>query len=303
MQKYLAVFSIAIISVLLLSGTASALSSIDYLLSENVIIPNSNEKPYAEPPVPPMFDITVDIDGRVRKMSVAIGTKAGNVIKWLENQNNANYVFAGVKSDALTPGHKLKLNQVIYEEQMTSVPLTYDTEIILCNENPLGTEQTEQQGVTGEMHILSLLTIIQGKVVKSHTLSEEIVTHPVTEIIKRGTKEPLPTVQTEVALRSYTKVIEMTATAYTAGFQCTGKNPGHPAYGITASGVPVDHGIVAVDPRVIPLGTKLYIEGYGESLAADVGGSIVGNKIDLYHESLEDAKKFGRRTVKVYVLG
>ena len=185
---------------------------------------------------------------------------------------------------------------------MTAVPLMYDTEIILCDQIPLGTEQIEQQGIAGEMFILSSLTIIKGNVVKSDIISEEIITHPVTEVVRRGTKEPLPKVQTEVALRSYTKVMEMTATAYTAGFQCTGKKPGHPAYGITASGVPVDHGIVAVDPNIIPLGTKLYIEGYGESLAADIGGSIVGNKIDLYHESLEEAKKFGRRTVKVYVL-
>ena len=303
MHKFLIVFLVFAISVLLLSGTASALSSFDSVPPEGAAAISSSEKAEIKISVPSRFDITVDIDGNIQKMSVTVGTKAGNIVKWLESQNNENYVFDGIINADLMPGHKLKLNKVFHEEQMTTVQLMYDTEIILCEDTPLGTEQIEQQGAAGEMFILNSITIVKGNVVKSHPIREWIVTHPVTEIVRQGTKEPLPKVQTEVALRSYTKVMEMTATAYTAGFQCTGKKPGHPAYGITASGVPVDHGIVAVDPKVIPLGTKLYIEGYGESLAADIGGSIVGNKIDLYHESLEDAKKFGRRTVKVYILG
>ena len=95
----------------------------------------------------------------------------------------------------------------------------------------------------------------------------------------------------------------MVATAYTAGPESTGKSPGMPGYGITASGMRVRHGVVAVDPRVIPLGTRLYVEGYGYSIAADTGGSAIsGYRIDLYMEKVADAYRWGRRTVKVYVL-
>ena len=95
----------------------------------------------------------------------------------------------------------------------------------------------------------------------------------------------------------------MVATAYTAGPESTGKSPGMPGYGITYSGMRVRPGVVAVDPRVIPLGTYLYVEGYGYSIAADTGGSAIsGNRIDLYMERLADAYNWGRRTVKVYVL-
>jgi 3D (Asp-Asp-Asp) domain-containing protein len=59
---------------------------------------------------------------------------------------------------------------------------------------------------------------------------------------------------------------------------------------------------VAVDPDVIPLGTRLYIPGYGLALAADTGGDIVGNRIDLCMEAHSDAWSFGRRMVKVYIL-
>lgn len=72
--------------------------------------------------------------------------------------------------------------------------------------------------------------------------------------------------------------------------------------GITALGIPATYGVAAVDPRVIPLGTRLYIEGYGEAIAADTGGAIRGGKIDLCMESYGEAMNFGRRNVTVYVL-
>jgi len=72
--------------------------------------------------------------------------------------------------------------------------------------------------------------------------------------------------------------------------------------GITATGIPARKGIVAVDPAVIPLGTRVYVPGYGLGLAADTGGMIVGEKIDLCMEDYGEAWAFGRRMVKVYVL-
>jgi 3D (Asp-Asp-Asp) domain-containing protein len=86
--------------------------------------------------------------------------------------------------------------------------------------------------------------------------------------------------------------MHMIATAYTAG--CYGCS------GITAIGRPAGHGIVAVDPSVIPLGTRLYIPGYGFALAGDTGGAIRGNRIDLGFNSMRDALLFGRREVMVY---
>ncbi|MEO6912399.1 MAG: 3D domain-containing protein, partial [Candidatus Baltobacteraceae bacterium] len=95
---------------------------------------------------------------------------------------------------------------------------------------------------------------------------------------------------------SYTAAgaVRMVATAYTAG--CSGCS------GITATGYRAGHGIVAVDPRFIPLGSRLYIPGYGVAIAGDTGGAIRGNRIDLGFNSLSDAIQFGRRNVVVYRL-
>lgn len=98
----------------------------------------------------------------------------------------------------------------------------------------------------------------------------------------------------EKTMRMAGSAMRMIATAYTAG--CAGCS------GYTAIGVRAGRGIVAVDPRVIPLGTRLYITGYGPAIAGDTGGAIHGNRIDLGFESNRDARLFGRRAVDVYVL-
>lgn len=94
---------------------------------------------------------------------------------------------------------------------------------------------------------------------------------------------------------------EFTLTAYTAGPESTGKRPGDPGYGITASGSPVMEGVtIAVDPDVIPIGSRVYIEGIGYRIAQDTGGAINGRRIDVYMEDLDEALQFGvKKNVRV----
>lgn len=88
--------------------------------------------------------------------------------------------------------------------------------------------------------------------------------------------------------------IRMVATAYTAN--CYGCS------GWTKSGRHAGHGIVAVDPNVIPLGSHLYIPGYGHAVAGDTGGAIQGHRVDLGFNNYAEAMNFGRRSVVVYVV-
>lgn len=88
----------------------------------------------------------------------------------------------------------------------------------------------------------------------------------------------------------------MIATAYTKSIE-EGTHKG-----ITKSGTQVSRGTVAVDPRVIPLGTKLYVENYGHAVALDTGGAIKENRIDLYMETKDEAFEFGRKEVRVWII-
>jgi len=98
----------------------------------------------------------------------------------------------------------------------------------------------------------------------------------------------------EGTIRLASAALSMIATAYTANcYGCSGR---------AALGMRAGHGIVAVDPHVIRLGSHLFIPGYGHAIAGDTGGAIIGNRIDLGFESNSDALIFGRRAIRVYVL-
>jgi 3D (Asp-Asp-Asp) domain-containing protein len=79
----------------------------------------------------------------------------------------------------------------------------------------------------------------------------------------------------------------------------TVSSTGYCLKGNTTTGVPTSHGVIAVDPTVIPLGTRMYVPGYGEGTAADTGSAVKGRTIDLWFESCADAMAWGRRTVTI----
>lgn len=99
---------------------------------------------------------------------------------------------------------------------------------------------------------------------------------------------------------------QVIATGYTAGVESTGKNPNSPAYGVTYSGVKVKRDLystIAADLTVFPLGTILFVPGYGYGVVADTGSAIKGNRLDLYYETVQDVyNHWGKRTVVVYVV-
>lgn len=196
---------------------------------------------------------------------------------------------------------EMQVNVIRVEEKLTSqnVPMEFINEVKKIESLAKGLVNVVKKGQSGEKEVTIKTVYEDGKEVSKQIVSEKIIKKPVNGLIEEGVKTTLITSRGQV---NFTRAIKMSATAYDATFESCGKHPDDPQYGITYSGLKVRPGIVAVDPRVIPLGTWLYVEGYGEALAADIGGAIKGNKIDLYYESPSDVKKFGRRPVKVYVL-
>lgn len=99
---------------------------------------------------------------------------------------------------------------------------------------------------------------------------------------------------------------QVVATGYTAGMESTGKTEDDPSYGITYSGVEVRRDLystIAADPDVYPIGTVMYIPGYGYGVVADTGSAIKGNKIDLYFETVDDVySEWGKQELDVYIV-
>jgi len=152
-----------------------------------------------------------------------------------------------------------------------------------------GTSTIQQKGSNGSVTRSFMIEKYYGEEVARTLVSEEW-TEPVEEIVVYGTKPVV--LETDTGTFDYTRQLRVWATSYDGN--CKGCS------GITATGTPVYHGICAVDPRVIPLGTRFHVPGYGTCLAADTGGAIKGNKIDVGFENV----RFGwwsSRWVDIYI--
>ncbi|ANE46003.1 hypothetical protein SY83_06570 [Paenibacillus swuensis] len=177
-----------------------------------------------------------------------------------------------------------------------------------------------QNGKDGVVYKNFEKTYEDGKLVSTVLTSKTIGANVVPKVIAVGTKKPAPVVAlaaktTSSSMNTITrkgatfkpkKVLNnVTLTAYAAGVASTGKSKGHPQYGITASGARVKEGrTIAVDPKVIPIGYWVYIEGIGYRRAEDKGGAVKGKKIDVYFDSESYANRFGRKSgYTVYVIG
>jgi uncharacterized protein YabE (DUF348 family) len=174
------------------------------------------------------------------------------------------------------------------------------------NRLDIGTKNTVRQGKEGVRQKVYTVVYENGKQIAKQLLKDIVSVNPLDMIVEVGTVLNYKTSRGDY-LR-FTKAINMRATSYTASFADTGKHPGDPGFGITATGATVRKGIIAVDPRVIPLGTRVYIEvpgsaaDYGYAVAADVGGAVKGNKIDVYLPSTSASNAWGVKKVKVYIL-
>ncbi len=259
------------------------------------------------------FDVKVIIDGKEQPVTVKPGTYTGTMIADLETLTSQKYFYDGYLAGKLEPNQTIKLQTRTEETVTETQEIPFETEVKLVNTLNKGVEEIVQEGKPGKKEIISKVVYLSGEESDRFVTEEKIAAKPVNKIINRGTRVPASTngidnanfafaMKEDISNVEYTKELIMNASAYTAGYESTGKRPGDKNYGITASGARVRPGIVAVDPRVIPLGTKLYVEGYGYSIAADTGGAIKGNKIDLFFESVSEARQFGRRNIKVYVL-
>ncbi|AZU59843.1 G5 and 3D domain-containing protein [Neobacillus mesonae] len=160
---------------------------------------------------------------------------------------------------------------------------------------PKGKENVITPGKQGLVSKQYQVVLENGKEVSRKLISEQTLAMKKDQVVAVGTKETALQVSrgSETGTEYY-----VTATAYTA--YCNGCS-GRTATGFNLRANP-NAKIIAVDPRVIPLGTKVYVEGYGYAVAADTGGAIKGNKIDLFMSSKSDAYRWGRKQVKIKIL-
>lgn len=268
-------------------------------------------KPTAAAGPPPKL-VYFSLEGRQGRFL----THAANVGEFLSRQGVALGAKDRVSSsvdEPLLDGQKLRVDRVqalSYVEKKVSRP---KTEKRFTTHLAPGEKKVLQQGEPRVVYEKVLVYKKNGQVTLTKVVERKIAKEGRPEIVLVGkpmivaarkrkgaaspspAPAPAPAPVTEGA--AVVKTLRMQATAYhpTKCLGCDGS-------GLTATGHRARRGVVAVDPRVIPLGTRLYIEGYGHATALDVGGAIKGNRIDLCFESTKEVYRFGRRPVTVHVL-
>ncbi|MEK5145450.1 ubiquitin-like domain-containing protein [Psychrobacillus sp. FSL K6-4615] len=246
------------------------------------------------------FEITL-LDGGEEKKVRSTST---TVADFLKQQNIQLSEFDRVEQkmdESIAPN---SIIQVVRVEKVTDVveeATNFAVETKKEDSLLKGKEKVVQQGVNGTVSRTYEVVKENGKEISRNMMSEKIIKEPTKKVVAVGTKVMTASVSrgtNSAAAPSGGKEFYVTATAYTA--YCNGCS------GVTATGMNLKTNpnlkVIAVDPSVIPLGSKVWVEGYGHAVAGDTGGAIKGNKIDLFMASKSQAYDFGRKKVRVKVL-
>jgi len=220
-----------------------------------------------------------------RKVPLPIAWLGILAISWFLLQAFGQQGYAAVFDPVEKRLNIVKIEETIITEE---VPLSYSRERRLSAQLGRAELNVLQQGEEGLARKTYLVRKENGVEKERRLLETVIVKEAIPEIWEIGTRDTI--VHSSRSLPQPRQVIEVEATAYTH----TGNN--------TFTGVYPHVGTVAVDPAVIPLGSKLWVEGYGYGIAQDTGGFIKGKRIDLFMDTEEECLRWGRRSVKVYLL-
>ncbi|MFD3157102.1 3D domain-containing protein [Haloimpatiens sp. FM7330] len=202
------------------------------------------------------------------------------------------------KDTKLSKDMEITITRVKTKTVKESKPIAFKTIVQNKADLPNTTKKTVQEGTTGEKQILTQIVYENNKEVSRKVVSEKVVKAPVNKVIHKGSAPKAPVSRGGYASSS-SRVINVKSTAYSP---INGARVAYTASGMRAARNPGGYSTIAVDPRIIPLGTKVYVEGYGLAIAADTGTAIKGNKVDVFFNTYREACRWGVKYVKVYIL-
>lgn len=256
------------------------------------------------------FDVQITADG----ISTVVRMTGGTVNDVLERTGievREDDMLSHLPETTVTDGMNITVERVGYNEYTRTEAIPYETTLKYTNVIPKGSTKLKQAGKKGEKTYVYRERIVDGEVVETVLVSETVTKKPVNAVKLVGTVvgTPLSKAPFDIELDeagqpvNYKQVFTGTCTAYT----CDGGR----LSGVTATGMKPQVGVVAVNPKKIPYGSKLYITSadgsyvYGYAIAGDTGGGVMKGTLiaDLYMDTYEECIQFGkRRNFKVFVL-
>lgn len=241
--------------------------------------------------------VTIEIDGRQIKTRSLLPS-VGEVLA------QENLVLVGqdytlpAESTAVTPNMAVQVVRVVETLEIDKQTTDFETIWVPDHALELDVQQVSQEGKQGITKTRTRVRTENGVEVSRVEEETWLEQSPADKVVTYGTKVVVRSLDTPDGPVEYWRKVRMLATSYSA--QTSGVDPAHPHFGITRIGVPAGFGVVAVDPGVIPLRSNVYVPGYGQAVAGDTGGSILGRHIDLGFN--EAVPPLWYRWVEVYML-
>lgn len=251
--------------------------------------------------------VTITADG-ITKQIIAPKVEVVNALVMLGYEVSEDDILSVAKNAVIKEDMDIVIQRVTYKTVTETKEIPFEVETEYTYDLEPGETQVETKGKKGKKEIVKEVMLIDGKESESKVLKEKVITKPVNEYVYEGIEPSIPFNISSSGSNTFTDnygntvayshVISGSGTAYTSEYGA-----------LTATGVPAYVGGVAVNPNIIPYGSKLYIETtdgfvYGYATAVDTGGALMDGSalVDLYYTSYSECISFGRRTVNVYVL-
>ncbi len=243
--------------------------------------------------------VTLVVDGEARELNTRVAT-VEDLIREADLAFTALDRVTPDGSTAVSPGLRVQIVRVNEERHTEHRPLPFQTVYQPDHESEIGQEREVEAGEPGLYRREVLVRREDGREVARTVERETLERTARPRLVSYGTKIIPRYLDTELGAVQYYRTLRVWATWYAPW--SAGKPPWSPGYGITSTGMRVGRGIIAVDPRVIPYYTQLYVPGYGLGIAADTGGGVRGHTIDLGFAD-SDIPDWQTGWVEIYLLG
>lgn len=231
-------------------------------------------------------------------------------VRELLSENEIQYddddIITPSLSSELKDYMEIKVVEVTQSQVTEKEDIPYSVKLIDDNDLLKGKTKVTQEGKSGEKEITYNLTYYDGKLVKKALEGEKVSQEPVDKIVKKGIKEEVVVASRSTTSRnsssSESKASSASNSASKNGKHMVVQATAYAGDSITSTGTVPKWGTIAVDPRVIPYGSKVYIPQFNKTfIAEDCGGAIKGNIIDIFMNSESECYKWGRRTIDIYI--
>ena len=247
-------------------------------------------------------EVVLIVDGQEIQVS-SFQSNVQGVLEENEIDYDSNDIISEDLNASLENGMKIEIKQI--EKKIVTEMEDIDFDTIIKEDSSLlkGKTNISQEGQKGTKELVYEMVYENGKLASKTLVEENVIQEAKDLIIKKGTKEKEVIKATNTTSTTNNTAKDSKSSESSLGIKMTVSASAYTGGGITSTGTVPKWGTIAVDPSIIPYGTKIYIPQFDKYfIAEDCGGGIKGNKVDIFMNSESECNSWGRRTIDIYIV-